>query len=221
MYVRGVIGMSVQKKVLVLALAVIALIIPVIMMSGAAVADKELDLTSISTRGFDNRSPGTVSVKVINELADARTVNVYVTDWNIPLDATTWGASNNNLVSASVKFVLGDESKVVNLDFRNDSVGTHHARVIVTDADGVILSQMIFSYTVDRSIWSSMWTYAAIVIVIIIVGIAFWLRMRGNPKVDTAGAYTAMEEERRVNRTTKSSKKEEYKGREERKSKKR
>jgi uncharacterized membrane protein len=77
---------------------------------------------------------------------------------------------------------------------------------------------MIFDYEVGRSIWSNVWTYVAIVIVILIVGIAFWLRMRSNPKVDSAGAYTAMEEERKATKS-KGAKKQEYKGREERKSK--
>jgi hypothetical protein len=211
--------MSLQKKALVLALAMVALIIPLLAVSGIAAAAGELDNSSISAHGFDNRSSGTVTVKVLNGEATERTVNVYITEWSISNDVTTWDASKNNFASATVTFTEEDESKTVSLGFRNDSVGTHQARVIVTDTEGNILTQMGFDYTVGRSIWSNTWTYVAIVIVILVIVIAAWLRMRGNPKVDSAGAYTAMEEERRASRS-KGAKKEEYKGREERKSKK-
>ncbi|MDR0791086.1 MAG: hypothetical protein LBE47_00930 [Methanomassiliicoccaceae archaeon] len=198
-----------RKKAFVLMIAMVALMIPVLALSESAAAadEKWLDNTSIHARGFNDRSDGTVTVKVYNVGLLAREVTVYVGERDNP---------DSRYASAVIQFQDGEEYKFVDLRFRMGS-GTHYATVFVTDSAGAELWRMSFDFDSGRSIWSNTWTYVAIILVIVIIGIAAFLKMRGAPKVDNAGAYTAMEEERRA--TKKSAGRQEYKGREERKSK--
>ncbi|MCL1984797.1 MAG: hypothetical protein FWG58_05320 [Methanomassiliicoccaceae archaeon] len=207
--------MSLLKKISVLAVIMIALIIPAAAISGSAAGDVTIT-GDVKAGGFDDRTSGTVTVKLYNS-GETATGNVTVS-------VVKFDDPEKVYAKRTVSFT-GDETDGmmdVGLSFRVGTPGTYWAvvmiegdDVLISSEDGPAQDRMTFEFTVGQSIWSSTWTYVAIVIVIIIVAIAVFIRMRGAPKVDDAGTFTAMEEERKAGKGQRSGRteKEEYKGR--------
>jgi hypothetical protein len=206
--------MSSMKKVSVLMFAVLILAVP-IMLSENAEGDILLPANGIHASGFDDRSDGTLTVRVINDTSSAVTVNVLVFADNGSVDNLgRLLAANNNIEMGA------NETRVIILSFNLGSEGTHHVRVVVYDASladnddrtaGVLNQQGVEIY-VGLSIWSNTWTYIAMVLVIIVAAVALLIRMRSNPRIpEAAGTFTAMEEERKAGK--RSSGRERYKGR--------
>ena len=202
--------MSLLKKVSVLAVIMIALIIPAVAISGNAVGDVEIT-GDAKAGGFNDRTAGTVTVRLYNTSIDLATgdITVSVVRFDEP------GA----VYAEKIVSFTGEETEGfmdVSLSFRLDSPGTYYARVIIEgDSADPIKYSVPVTIEVGRSIWSSTWTYVAIVLVIIIVAIAVFIKMRGAPKVEDKGTFTAMEEERKAGKGQRSGRteKEEYKGR--------
>ena len=207
-----------MKRILVLAMVMVALIIPVAAISDDAsgqdvfVYNGDINVT----RGFDDRNAGTVSVRVSNTAVGSVAVDVYITDLgyheyasvkNVSIDGVGMGAEEGD-----------SEFKDISLTFQIGSPGDHYLKVVVVEADAAVgsdnLIESTFSVSVGKSIWSNTWTYVAIVLVVIIVGIGAFIKMRSTPRVpEGAGTFTAMEEERKAEKKRSGAKKEEYKGR--------
>jgi hypothetical protein len=195
--------MSLAKKLGVLALVAIALLIPAVALSENAAGKVALDDNSLwVSNGFDDRTDGTITVRIYNDDTVPADVLVTITD----------PVSGHVYVERTVT-VPGEAGKDFGFSFRISSPGTYYLVVEISGADVGVESSLGIYVDVGRSIWSNTWTYVAIVIVIIVILIAGFIRMRGMPKADNAGAFTAMEEERKAGRGRSGAGKEEYKGR--------
>ena len=198
------------KKIAVVALILAALIIPVIAISENASGVSELHDDSIwVSGGFNDRSDGTITVRVHNGIEGEQ--------FTVTLKNSMTGETYPN-ATRTVTVTSDDEDRGyidVSFSFRIGSPGKYFVSVKITGDVNSSKSELnTYSFEVGRSIWSSIWTYVAIIVVIIIIAIVILLRMRAAPKVDSGGAFTAMEEERQVKRKSSGgAKKEEYKGR--------
>ncbi|MCL2142725.1 MAG: hypothetical protein FWH44_00465 [Methanomassiliicoccaceae archaeon] len=199
--------MSLLKKMCVLAIVAVALLIPAVAISENASGDAMLYDGSVrQTGGFDDRTNGTISVRVSNsDTSVPVTVNVTIRD---PVSGAVY------ISGRAVTVPAGYDSRDFGFSFRIGSPGTYH---LIVEISGDDAAEVEFAQSIDievgRSIWSNTWTYIAIVIVIIVILIAVFLKMRGAPKADSAGAFTAMEEERKADRKKTGTDREEYKGR--------
>jgi hypothetical protein len=198
--------MSPMKKVCLLAMVMILFFIPVV--SGSVAGFQLSDGNIRETRGFDDRSAGTLHILLENDSSADIVVNVTVRD-NLN-HAHVYAVMNNITVPYT-------DSVDVGISFQIGTPGQYWIRVDVTDAlTGDPLSEWstnTIMITVNQSIWSNTWTYIAIIVVIIIVAIGAFIKMRSNPKVEESGAFTAMEEERKAGKKGSGTKREEYKGR--------
>jgi small-conductance mechanosensitive channel len=200
------------KKTAVIAFIMVALLIPVLAISDNAAGEAELTTDSVwQTGGFDDRTNGTIMVRVIGiEESDVITVTITNLLTGRVFATKTFVATINDEIRGHVD---------VALSFRVSDPGKHFASVKISgDNVSEDRNQMsTLSFEVGRSIWSNVLTYVAIVVVIIIIAIVLLIRMRAAPKVDSAGAFTALESERSEKKSAKkkstSAKKEEYKGR--------
>jgi len=206
--------MSLFRKVSVLTLVMIALIIPVAALSDDAAGDAELRDGGVwVSGGFNDRSSGTITVRVFNAGADAVSVVVKITGM---------GADNVYAASSTVT-IPGDPGTGfsyvdVPLSFHVGSTGRHWVDVHIESVYGGLnesQSVMVFDFEVRQSIWSNTWTYIAIILVIIVAGIGIFIKIRGTPKAEETGSFTAMEEERKASK--RSTGREEYKSRNEKK----
>jgi len=196
-------------KTAVVAFAMIALLIPVLAICDNAAGEAELRTDSVSVAGGNDRSASTVNVRVFG-VAEGETVTVSVYEL---FDGHLFGSASRTATAADEERGFFD----IGVSFRVGT-GTYFAYVVITGDNVSETRNQIstVSFEVGRSIWSNVLTYVAIIAVIIIIAIVVLLRMRAQPKVDNAGAFTAMEEERQVKKKSSSSqsaKKEEYKGR--------
>jgi len=198
--------MSLAKKIGVLSLVVIALLIPAVALSENAAGEAKLYDDSVwVSGGFDDRSDGTVTVRIYN--SDPNSTEVVLVTIKDPVSGHVY------INSRSVTLPVGSAYVDTGFSFRIGSPGSYYVIVEISgDHVGVEKSQGLY-IDVGRSIWSNTWTYVAIVILIIVVAIALIIKMRGTPKAENDGAFTAMEEERKAGRTKPSAGKEEYKGR--------
>ncbi|MCL2607443.1 MAG: hypothetical protein FWD92_02645 [Methanomassiliicoccaceae archaeon] len=195
-----------MKKVCLLAMVMLLFFIPAA--SGSAAGSVYMNDNSIRvTSGFDDRSSGTLSIMLENKSATDIIVNVSV-EGNYPHPDRVYALRENITVPY-------DRLLDVAMSFHIGTPGTYWVKVIVTDASsGEILSERNnIQIDVGQSIWSNTWTYIAIIIVIIIIAIGAYIKIRGNPKVEESGAFTAMEEERKAGKKGSGTKREEYKGR--------
>ena len=196
------------KKIAVVAFIIAALIIPVIAISESASGAAELRDDSVTVNGgFNDRSSGTVTVKVFT-VTEGDEITVTVSDL---FSEGTYATATRTATEAE------EEAGYMNfvLSFRIGTPGTYYAAVVITgdNVNEARSQDNTLVIEVGKSIWSSIWTYVAIIVVIIIIGIVVLLRIRAAPKVDSGGAFTAMEEERQVKKSSSGAKKEEYKGR--------
>jgi arginine exporter protein ArgO len=197
--------MASLKRITLLALVMVALIIPVIAISENTSGASELRNESVwVTDGFNDRSNGTIIVRVFNVI-EGEEITVEISN--------IFGG----LFSSATRTATADDEDRGYMDFglsfRIGDPGKYYASiVIIGNHVGSFNEINTFSFEVGRSIWSSVWTYVAIVVVIIIIGIVLFIRMRAQPKVDSAGEFTAMEEERKVKKGS-GAKKETYKDR--------
>jgi len=210
-YTRGELKMKSLKKVGVLALIMVALIIPAVAVCGNASGETGLYDDGVwVSGGFNDRSTGSITVRATGDITDGDVLTATITDL----------FSGHVFATRTITVVESDEERGyidIVLSFRIGSPGKYFAIVELT---GTNVSEKFntvstFSFDVGKSIWSNTWTYVAIIIVIILIAIVLILRMRASPKVEDTGAFTAMEEERQEKRksSSKGAKKETYKGR--------
>jgi hypothetical protein len=201
--------MSLVKKAFALALIMAVLVVPAVALSENADGLMITNDTRV-TKNFDDRTAGIITVNLKNDSTADITVDVYIID-----------QLKKDVVYASVKGVSIPAGGYVNVElkFTVTVPGEYWGRVMVMNADVPLgqvdpMAQMGVHFNVDRSIWSNTWTYVAIIFVIVIVGIALFIRMRSNPKApEEAGTFTAMEEKRKEERKRTGTGKKEYKGR--------
>jgi hypothetical protein len=206
--------MSLFRKVSVLTLVLVALIIPVAALSEDAAGDAELRDGSVwVSSGFNDRGSGTITVRVFNTGTDFAVVDVKIT-----------GMGTDNVYAIGTVNVPGDPGsgfgyEDIQLSFHMGNTGRHWVDVHIEHVSGSGVndaqSVMVFDFEVRQSIWSNTWTYIAIILVIVIAGIGLFIKMRGAPKAEDTGSFTAMEEERKASK--RSTGREEYKSRNEKK----
>jgi len=199
--------MTMLKKASVLALIMVALIIPVVALSDNAAGEVGIDKDIRVVGGFDDRSSGSIVVTLYNDGSTEATVTLFVIglyadDGRVFAGPLTWKIPAGGIKEDTIKFPCG-------------STGTHWAKVVVEgDNIDAVRGEMSFEFTVGRSIWSNTWTYVAIIVVIIIVAIAALIKMRSNPRIpENVGTFTAMEEERKAGKQRSKTEREEYKAR--------
>ena len=208
--IRGEVQMTTVKKLSVLMLAMIALIIPAIALSDSAAGDVGIyNSGDIHVTDFNDRGSGTVTLMLYN--------NDSVNDEIVTVRIVEMG--NESRVFGSAKVTVPADTAVTGFEVKvtisTGSQGHFWAKAIVTgDAVNEPMSQTPFEFSVGRSIWSNTSTYIAIIAVVIIVGIALFLKMRNAPKPDETGyTFTEMEEDRKAGKGRTGAKREEYKGR--------
>ncbi|MDR0334360.1 MAG: hypothetical protein LBH69_00520 [Methanomassiliicoccaceae archaeon] len=197
------------KKIGVLALIMIALIIPAVAIAENVSGDKAAiyDESVRVTGGFNDRSTGTITVKVIGEIIEGDELTITITELK----------TGNLFGTTTIIVTEADELRGfvnISVSFRIGNPGTYFGVVSLTGTDvhETYNIDSTLRFDVGKSLWSSIWTYVAIILVVVIIAIVIFMRMRALPKVENTGAFTAMEEERRVKKGS-SAKKETYKSR--------
>ena len=199
--------MTTVKKLSVLMLAMIALIIPAIALSDSAAGSVGIyNSGDIHVTDFNDRGTGTVTMMLYNNGTNDEKVTVSIVET---------GNESRVFGSATVTVPADTSGFEVKITISTGSQGHFWAKAIVTGtAVNEPISQTPFDFSVGRSIWSNTSTYIAIIAVVIIIGIALFLRMRSAPKPEgTEYTFTEMEEDRKAGKGRTGAKREEYKGR--------
>ncbi len=147
---------------------------------------------------FDNMSGGTLKFTVVNTGAGASTftMDVSVTE------------NGKEVASAEGISIPGGERTEVSIDMGDfKSVGTHTLKVVCT-TDGY-LENPSFNVTVvvEKNLLSDWLTYVVILIVIIVVAIFAYLKIRDSPKKKTEMTFEQLEAERKAEMSAKGEKK--------------
>ncbi|MGI5964354.1 MAG: hypothetical protein ACOX8L_00620 [Candidatus Methanomethylophilaceae archaeon] len=161
-------------------------------------------LTSdIGYGGFDNRTEGHLDVPIINNNAEEAKVRVYVTYQNSTdqLASTEITVSGNGGITvASLVFMIGSSGEK-SLTVHGESLTPEVE--FVTDSYGNSLNYANVVINVNHSIWSDWTTYVAIILVVILIAVAFYVRGRNVPKKEKTMTFTEMEQQERNRRSAK------------------
>lgn len=198
-----------NKKILIVVALAMAMVFPFagVMDSdegdSAPVSSSLMILTSgMTSGGFDNRTAGHLDVPIINNNAKDAEVRVYVTYQNgtDELASVTISAPGNGTVTvASLSFMIGSSG---------DKYLTVHGESLtadvefVTNSSGDPLNYANVSINVSHSIWSNWTTYIAIILIVVLVAVAFYIRGRTIPKKERAMTFTEMEQQEKSRRST-------------------
>ena len=181
-----------SKYIALVAVAVLALAVVPFGDADGAYVEKD------DTFKFDNMSGGTLRFTVVNTGAGASTFTMDVS------------VTENNKVVASVEGIsipAGERTEVsIKMsDFK--SVGTHTLNVVCT-ADGY-LENPSFNVTVEvsKNLLSDWLTYVVILIVVIVVAVFAYLKIRDSPKKKTEMTFEQLEAERKAEMSAKGEKK--------------
>ncbi|MDY0293387.1 MAG: hypothetical protein RBQ77_02290 [Candidatus Methanomethylophilaceae archaeon] len=179
----------------------VAAILAIVLVSATAMApsgDADVEITSDArvVSGFDNMTAGTISVSYTNTGSDPVTVEFYA----------TYTSGGDRLAEGTISIPAG-ETVEGTLTFLINSAGAHYITVFAsaTNPDG---SEALFPHgdrtsllvDVGSSAWSQWTTYLAIVVVVLLIVIGVWLRMRNAPKVEADTTFTEMEEKKSMYR---------------------
>lgn len=151
--------------------------------------------TPDGTFEFDNRNGGTLTFTVNNTNGGSFVMNVVVQE--------------NGRTVASVEDidVPAGERVVVSVpmgDFKD--VGTHQVRVICTPAGNFEGNEFNAEIKVGKNLLNNAATYIVIAIVIIVIAVFAYLKIRDSPKKKTEMTFEQLEAERKAEMAAKSDK---------------
>lgn len=137
-----------------------------------------IDQGGIKASGFKQDRDGTLTVPVGNLVAGTATLTI---------------TENGDIVKTQT-YEVNEETTQLQISFRL-SVGTHTVDIALEN-EGTSAAPAQFTFDVAKNVWSSLYTYVAIVIVAIIVVIIAVLYMRANPRVKPTTTFTELEQEK-------------------------
>jgi len=147
-----------------------------------------MDLGNIWGEGFTNTNDGTLFVTLKNtEFSDQDITIVVTSDSGKELARATVTVPASSTYTAELRFRLG--------------LGNHELTVTCTPATlflppGSPINYDTVTVSVDESLWSKPTTYAAIVVVALLIVIAFYLRMRSAPATKPDTTFTELERQK-------------------------
>ena len=199
-----------SKKLIAFALVLAFLAVPVTLSlsenhSAANPPDEEglyFDSGNIEIGSFDVLSTGTLKVPILNWTDQSVTITrIYVT----MLHSSDKLNEKTNIV---VPPRVDDETPgkiVVEFSFRIQNQGNQYVEVIAEPSDAFPSGARTGSLTINvaSSIWAEATTYIAIVVVIIIIALAAFLKMRSNPvsKASSTKTFTQLDAEKKASRS--------------------
>jgi hypothetical protein len=192
--------MSKFNKILVLAIVLSLAIIP-LALSDSSDAKVDFSQETQVTQSFNDMSAGKITVYLQNDSDVAKIVTVTATNYE---DGEQLAKAENVSIPAKDGDINGTTECVLTFSF--GSSGERY--VIVTIDDGETVVEDSLNINVSHSIWKDSTTYIAIIVVIIIIGIAVFLKMRGLPGSkkgnDTSEkTFTTMDEEKKARKSGK------------------
>lgn len=197
--------MSKSLKMLALAMVLAMALAPLAFADGS---DAKLTFSQDAevTGGFNDMSAGTVTVHLANKGEEPMKVTVVV--WNYTRDDQL--ASEEAVVPAHTPGPEGEDpvpgTTECKLSFSFGSAGTKYVKIDVLGSDGEPIEGLSNDLTIEvaHSLWKDATTYVIIVVVVLAVGIALWLKLRGTPRADKgAKTFTELEEERKARKAGK------------------
>lgn len=145
---------------------------------------------------FDNMSGGTLKFVVDNTRGGSFEMDVSVLE-----DGKEVASEKGIQIPASQK----TEVSVDMSDFT--SVGTHTLTVKCTPAGQFENSQFTVTVEVEENLLSNWMTYVVILIVVIVIAVFAYLKIRDSPKKKTEMTFEQLEEQRKAEMATKTEKK--------------
>ena len=160
-----------------------------------------METSTLSTGHFDSRNSADITITISNNTEHAVTVDVWVTYQDADDQSLDRALGKDKIEIGSEE----DGVAVISIGF--DHQGTKHLRIhaksdsvdFIGGVEGVAMHN--FTVHVSQSIWSNAITYVAIVLVIVVIGVAIYLRQRSAPKAEPQMTFTELEEMRRSQRT--------------------
>lgn len=192
--------MNLRNLSFILALAV--LILSPLALSAESDADVSFGDTPVTVSvNFDDMGSGAITVHLVNDGTEERTVSITVMEYPSRVMAT----ANDVLVPAADAGEVGKVSKELMIGF--DSQGEKYLQIEIDD--GTNVSTVGFNITVSHSIWKDSSTYILIIIIIAVAAIVIYLRMRSTTGKKTAEqssrTFTEMEAERKAGKGSRQS----------------
>lgn len=193
-----------HKLTLIAVVAIIMAVIPIgIIMSEGSDASVSVD-DNIWGSGFTTGSDGTlhIPINISTPLSEPQQIMINVTDSN-----------GNPIKSAEATIpadVYGSKSYIAEISFRLSGAGNH--TLIVTcepkevfqftggDGNTGYANQNTVTINVTQSIWGKTSTYAAIIVVALLIIIAVYLHMRNAPVKKSDTTFTDLERQKRESR---------------------
>lgn len=144
---------------------------------------------------FDNMSGGTLSFD-INNIGGVRfTIDVTVTE-----NGKTVGSVTGVVVPAGEVYKVS----VPMGDFKE--VGTHQVKITCTPGDSLEMNSFNATIEVSKNLLSNWVTYIVIALVVIVIAVFAYLKIRDSPKKKTDMTFEQLEAERKAEMAAKSEK---------------
>jgi len=187
-----------SKKLLVLALAIAFIAVPLSISFAAENNDAALDLSFDSSKtevgSFGEMSPGTITFTLVNSTSSDIEFTAYISTVSEPdkkLVTINGTVPANGTATKSMSFQISNEGKEFVRIF------------VVYGSPEVTITEGPFEINVASSIWAKTSTYIAIIVVVIIIAIAAFLKMRSNPvRKNNSKTFTQMDAERRAGKSS-------------------
>ncbi|MCL1978916.1 MAG: hypothetical protein FWG60_01990 [Methanomassiliicoccaceae archaeon] len=182
-----------NHKRTIVALAVIMMAAVPMSILMADESDAGMSFDKIWGEGFSNTSDGTLFVSLKNTEYSDQEVKITVTEGSRELAKKTVTIPAQTTYTAELRFGIG-------------GLGDHILTVTCEPADlfpgpgGTHYNSETVTVNVTESIWSKPTTYAALIVVAILIVIAFYLRMRNAPATKPDTTFTELDRQQKGSR---------------------
>lgn len=181
--------MNHKKTLIVLAIAMMAMIPVSIMMSDES--DAGMEIRDAWGDGFSNNGDGTLFIVLKNTESSDTDITITVKE------------DGRELAKETVTVPADTESYTAELRFRIDGLGSHDLTITCEPVNlfpippsGDPLNYWNVTVNVGESIWTKPSTYAAIIVVALLIVIAAYLRMRNAPATKPDTTFTELEKQK-------------------------
>ena len=183
-----------MKKI---AVAIVALFAIVCILPAADAAD--INNTPSGTQKFDNMKGGDINFNVESDSVFTMTVTVY----------ENFEDSVNKKVVAQKEFEIVVGTNAISIHISDPSPGMHQYRVICEPAGEFPAGQNGFPVTADvsKNVLSNWVTYAVIILVVIVIAVFAYLKIRDTPKNKPEMTFEELEAQRKAEMAEKGQKK--------------
>ncbi len=176
------------KKTLIIAVIMMLAVLPAIGLIDDSGSDATISIDGNVTQGtITSDSGGDIYIKLESTEDEDVDITITVTNSNTgdTVGETTVTIPANEDITASVHVNFG-------------SAGTYNAKITCTPSTYFEnVNYTTATITVTDSIWSNWTSYAAIIVVVLLVVIALVLHMRSAPKIKPDTTFTQLEEQQK------------------------